>query len=767
LSLKSFHITVTGLVQGVGFRPFIFRIARKNNLSGWVRNTNENVLILVTGEQNDIDAFLASLNSQAPGAAVIEEVLAEETVTTYFTDFSILKSHDLSDEITEISPDIAVCDECLHDMDAPGLRHNYPLVNCTNCGPRFTIIKELPYDRAKTTMRSFAMCPDCRREYETITDRRFHAQPIACNACGPEYEMYIKNNFVSSDPGIIATGVSKCLMEGGLALIKGVGGMHLACDAFNETAVRKIREIKKRDGKPFAVLFRDTESLRNYADLNESEEIALTSWRKPIVLLESKKSIEWPALAASLNAGLNLLGVMLPYMPFHYLLFKKLKTTAIVLTSGNFSSEPIIISNEIARQQFNSLVDLIVLHNRNIYNRTDDSVVRFAGGKERVFRRSRGYVPSPVRTALNTEGILAFGAELTNCFCVGRGSKAFLSQHIGDLQTVEAALFYEEVLAQFLKLFRIKPALLAVDMHPSYISTKTGLAFGDFPIVHVQHHHAHIASCMAEYRLNEKVIGVAFDGTGFGTDGNTWGSEFMICDLHDFRRISHFEYIPLPGGDAASEEPWRVAVSWLYKVYGEKFTGLNLPFLNSIDAEKIRMIISMIDKKINSPLSSGAGRLFDAVASLLDLVQVSSFQAEGPMRLEALVLKDLNQSYSFSAGETIFLDQLIQAIVEDIIIGISPAIISTKFHNTILLIIFDTVSSIRLKEGLNKVVLSGGVFQNKYLLERTTELLEKSNFEVWSNTAVPANDGGIALGQLAIASERRKNNVSGHSRKGS
>jgi hydrogenase maturation protein HypF len=309
LNPKSFHITVSGLVQGVGFRPFIFRIARINNLSGWVRNTNENVMILVTGEQNDVDTFLLSIKSQAPAAAVIEEVISEETAAEHFTDFSILNSEDLSDEITEISPDIAVCDECLHDMESPGLRLNYPLVNCTNCGPRFTIIEELPYDRAKTTMKSFAMCPACRKEYETISDRRFHAQPVACNDCGPVYEMYVKSNFVSSKPGTIANRVSKCITEGGVALIKGVGGMHLACDAFNNTAVRKIREIKKRDGKPFAVMFRDIESLRNYAHLSIAEEKTLTSWRRPIVLLEKKKSFEWPALAPDLNSGLNLLGV--------------------------------------------------------------------------------------------------------------------------------------------------------------------------------------------------------------------------------------------------------------------------------------------------------------------------------------------------------------------------------------------------------------------------------------------------------------------------
>jgi len=399
---------------------------------------------------------------------------------------------------------------------------------------------------------------------------------------------------------------------------------------------------------------------------------------------------------------------------------------------------------------------MIVLHNRDIYNRTDDSVVRIIAGKERVFRRSRGYVPAPVRTDLNTEGIVAFGAELTNCFCVGKGQKAFLSQHIGDLQGLETTLFYEATFTQFIKLFRIKPALLAVDLHPAYISTKTGQNFGDFPIVQVQHHHAHIASCMAEHHLDEKVIGVALDGTGYGPDGHTWGSEFLVCDLNDFTRVTHFEYIPLPGGDLATEEPWRIAVSYLYKVFGNGFTELKIPFLKETNPENVRLIVNMIDKHVNCPLTSGAGRLFDCIAALLSLVQVATFQAEGPMRLESIIRKDIRDNYLFTLGETICFDDTIRGIVEDIGQGIDQSVISTKFHNTIILAIFETVNKIRRSEGITKVVLSGGVFQNKYLLEQTTTILEKNNFEVYSHAIVPTNDGGIALGQLAVASKRRE-----------
>lgn len=756
LSEISLEVIVTGLVQGVGFRPFIFRIATKAGLTGWVLNTNENVKILVTGDPVNISSFLTALRNEAPPASMIEAISTVEIKSAVFDSFRILESHNVSDEITEISPDIAVCNDCLEDITKSGSRLNYAFVNCTNCGPRFTIIQDLPYDRAKTTMKTFAMCPECREEYETVTDRRFHAQPTACSKCGPTYELFAGQSKVSESIDVILDRVSQSVENGGVVLIKGLGGMHLACDAFNETAVKKLRDLKNREGKPFAVMFRDIAQLKIHAEVNEIEEQSLVSWRRPIVLLKKKNTTQQHVLAQNLNAGLNLLGVMLPYMPFHYMLFQQLKTSAIVLTSGNFSSEPILIDNKPALEQFLPVVDLAVMHNRDIYNRTDDSVTRIMGGKERIFRRSRGYAPAAVRTAMNTEGIIAFGAELTNCFCVGKGQKAFLSQHIGDLQGLETIQFYENTIKQFISLFRVKPELLAVDMHPEYISTKAGLNYGNFQVVKIQHHHAHIASCMAEHMLDEKVIGVALDGTGYGTDGHIWGSEFLVCDLNDFTRITHFDYIPLPGGDSAAEEPWRTAVSFLYKVYGKEFLSLGLPFLNHLDPDKVALIIQMIDKKINCPLSSGAGRLFDCVASLLDLVQEATFQAEGPMRLEAIVRTDCTESYAFECKETIQFGLTIQEITDDIRKGTDTSIIATKFHNTIILAIFETVKSIRLKEGINKVVLSGGVFQNKYLLEGTIQVLLKNNFEVYSHATVPSNDGGIALGQLAVASKRRE-----------
>ncbi len=756
MECKTLSITVTGLVQGVGFRPFVYRIALDSDLKGWVQNTNENVLIEVSGSSDNLNRFLSALRKDAPPAAVIENITVAETALNNPVSFSILKSNDVSDEITEISPDIAVCNDCLADIAIEGNRSDYAFVNCTNCGPRFTIIEDLPYDRAKTTMKSFPMCPKCENEYKTVTDRRFHAQPVACNDCGPNYQLFVNGLHAPSDIKTILTKTSGYIKEGGVVLIKGLGGMHLACDACNEKAVARLREIKKRDGKPFAVMFRNMASLNQYAEVDTFEEESLTSWKRPIVLLEKKKNPLSNALPDSLTSGLNLIGAMLPYMPFHYMLFERLQTNVIVLTSGNFSNEPIITSDEAALSKFSDFTDAIILHNRIIFNRTDDSVVRIIDNLERVFRRSRGFVPSPVRTSLNTEGIVAFGAELTNCFCVGRGNKAFMSQHIGDLQGIETTNFYEETINKFIKLFRIKPALAAVDMHPDYISTRLGTDWDSLPVVKVQHHHAHIASCMTEHRIDEKVIGVVFDGTGYGTDGNIWGSEFMICDLNDFERVTHFEYIGLPGGDSAAEEPWRIAVAWLYKVFGRTFLDLNLPVVKNIDPDKIETILLMIDKNINCPLSSGAGRLFDAVASLTGLVQVASFQAEGPMRLEALVNSNIAGSYPFSSGTTIRLDETIRAIVDDVLNDSENMTIATKLHNTIINIIFDTVNAIRTREGINKAVLSGGVFQNKYLLNGVTELLQKNSFEVYSHATIPTNDGGIALGQLAVASKRRE-----------
>ena len=750
---KACHITVTGLVQGVGFRPFVYRIAIKHNLSGWVRNTNECVEIFIQGPQRSIENFLDELISDPPVASNIGQVIPVYTEPTDLKGFRITRSENTSDKITEISPDIAVCNDCLEDMHIQPNRVNYPFVNCTNCGPRFTIINDLPYDRKSTSMKVFPMCDSCRREYEDIQDRRFHAQPVACSVCGPHYTLYIRNGKIEGIEKILAT-ISECIMTGGIMAIKGLGGYHIACDATNENAVTRLRLLKNREGKPLAVMFRNLATLRQYAEVSEAEERSLISWKRPIVLLFAKRQ---RFLTPGVSVGLNTIGAMLPYLPFHHLLFQELKLPAIVLTSGNISDEPILIDDRKAIDTFLLKTGGVLAYNREIENRTDDSVVRVINDVKRVFRRSRGFAPAPVILKQDTGGILATGAELVNTFCIGKGNYAILSQYIGDLQNAETISFYEETLNKFQKLFRMTPEIIAADLHPDYFTSRFAESRTDsLKLVRVQHHHAHIASCMAEHGLDEPVLGVAMDGTGYGTDGNTWGAEFLYCDLADFTRDTHFEYVPLPGGDRGIEEPWRMAVSYLFKIFGEDIVHLEVPFLKKIEQEKIDFILKMIRSGINCPLVSSAGRLFDAVSAMLDLCLYSTFSSEAPMRLESIIEPGCSENYPFTIGETVNFELTIRGILEDIKQHINPGIISAKFHNTLISVISDVIHEMKIQHNCNKVVLSGGTFQNKYLLEGTEEILKESGFEVYSHHLVPTNDGGISLGQLAVAAKRRQ-----------
>ncbi|MBI4946911.1 MAG: carbamoyltransferase HypF [Bacteroidetes bacterium] len=751
--IKSKLIHVKGLVQGVGFRPFVYRIAYKCSLNGWVENRNDGVHIKVEGSGEKIDVFLTLLKITAPPASNIENIYLIDSETECFNKFEIKKSENTSDEVTEVSPDIAVCAECLEDMQTQPNRIDYPFINCTNCGPRFTIIKDLPYDREKTTMSPFVMCADCRKEYTDIIDRRFHAQPVACNVCGPQYELYYEKKAIKDFREILPLTAS-VIDNGKIVAIKGTGGFHLACDAANDEAVKRLRLLKHRENKPFAVMFASIEEIRRNAEVNETEEKILQSWRRPIVLLFQRKNTE---IAPSVGIGLKTIGSFLPYMPVHYLLFEKLKTKAIVLTSGNISDEPIVIDNEEAKQKLTAISDALLVYNRDIYNRTDDSVITVVNGKESIIRRSRGFVPNPVHLDLNVEGIVAAGAELKNCFCIGKGNQAIMSQHIGDMKNIETYNFYIESLARFKKIFRVKPELFVGDLHPDYLSTKFVNKVAGKKMF-VQHHHAHIASCMAEHKLDEKVIGVSFDGTGYGTDGNIWGGEFLICDLSEFQRYAHFKYIPAPGGDKVTDEPWRMAVSYLYNIYGMDFLNLKLSFLKSIPRAKLDLLLIALDKKINCPLTSSAGRLFDAVSALNNICCYAGFEAEGPMRLESIIAKNNQEKYPFDIGNCISFKKTFQGILDDINHKTDISIISAKFHNTIIFIILEVVLKIRNETGLNKVALSGGTFQNRYLLENTEKVLEENKFEIFTHSKVPANDGGIALGQLAVAAKRRSMN---------
>jgi len=734
-------------VQGVGFRPFIYRLAKSYKLKGWVENRNDGVAIEVNCDEIIINQFIDAISISAPPASCIESVIFSQTNKMNFNDFQIVKSKSVSSHITDVSPDIAVCDDCLKDMKIQKNRIDYPFINCTNCGPRFTIIENLPYDRFKTSMKDFEMCADCSKEYTDIEDRRFHAQPTACAVCGPEYTLLYNSKIVKGIKEIIEQ-VVRLFNDKKILAIKGLGGFFIACDAQDEEVVARLRKLKNRESKPFAVMFSDIETLKEYAFVDAVEETSLRSFRRPIVLLKQKK-----ALAPSVAVGFETIGAMLPYMPFHHLLFEKLTIPAIVLTSGNISDEPIITDNEKAVEKLSAIADAILTYNRDIYNRTDDSVVSIINKKERIFRRSRGYVPAPVSVNANVDGILATGSELVNCFAVGKGNKVLLSQHIGDLKNMETYEFYGETIEHFKKLFLFKPSLVVSDMHPNYMSTRYAVETG-LRHIKVQHHHAHVASCMAENNLDEQVIGVSLDGTGYGDDGNIWGSEFFVSDLKDYKRVNHFEYLPMQGGDKVTDEPWRMAVSYLYKYFGKEFLKWNLPFTKNINPSSVDLICQAIDKKINCPLTSSSGRLFDAVAALINLCPVSKFHAEAPMRLESIIDKNIKKAYPFALENTISFNETFEQIIFDLNHKVRPAEISTKFHNTLILMINKTVEKIRNDYALNKVVLSGGTFQNKYLLENLENLLQKNNFEVFSHKKVPTNDGGIALGQMVIGAKR-------------
>lgn len=723
-------------------------MAQKHNLKGNVANRTDGVIVNICGDENDIEFFKTDILNLAPPAASIKNI--ETVVVEDFTtsDFSILPSKTIDNLITEISPDIAVCEDCLQDLKTQKHRINYPFINCTNCGPRFSIVNKLPYDRINTTMHEFQMCPDCEREYHEVLDRRFHAQPVACNNCGPRYSC----NTIDDFNKILNTTVIN-IQNGGVVAVKGLGGYNLICDAQNNNAVNRLRQIKGRDAKPFAVMFKDIDIVTGFCCINGHEKKSVESWRRPIVVLKQKRK-----LCDSVNSGLDSIGAMLPYLPFHYLLFRKLSIPAIIYTSANNSGDPIISDDTLAKKALSKKADLFVSHNRKIQNPIDDSVVKIVGDKTQVVRRARGYVPNPVNLVKDVDGIFAAGAELKNSFGIGKNKDAILSQYIGDLKNFETYGFYRNTVNQFFDLFKFSPKIIACDMHPEYLSTKFAEEFNAknlngnrIPIIQVQHHHAHIVSCMAEHNINEQVIGVSFDGAGYGTDGNIWGGEFLVCDTKSFERFTHFDYVKMPGGDLAAEEPWRMALSYLKHYSLDEIDKLRC--FQNIEKDKINMVKEMLEKRINSPLTSSAGRLFDSVACLLNLCVKHSFDAEGPMRLEAIADKHETGYYSFHMNNNMvsFAD-MFNEILKDLNKMVEAAKISARFHNTVVQIILDAVKQIKKDTGINKVILSGGVFQNKYLLEKAILTLTKNNFEVYTNHLIPPNDGGIALGQLLVAS---------------
>ncbi|MFC2007394.1 carbamoyltransferase HypF [Chloroflexota bacterium] len=756
LDISRLKISIWGLVQGVGFRPFIYQLAIKNNLKGWVCNTSADVKIEVEGEKTSLEQFLAELETMAPPPAHIEEISVTSEPPVGYKCFEIQESIPEEGKYQLVSPDIATCPDCLEEILSPGdRRYRYSFTSCTNCGPRFTIIEDIPYDRPRTTMRNFKMCPQCQEEYDDPLNRRFHAQPNACPRCGPCLQLVDSTGtpLSESDP---LTAAGKLLKGGKIIAIKGLGGFLLACDAGNEKAVSLLRERKKRPSKPLAVMMATLKEVRQHCRISSIEEELLTSPQCPIVLLRRKAESSISLLVAP---QVDYLGVMLTYTPLHHVLLTE-TGLPLVMTSGNLSEEPIARDNDEAVRRLKGIADYFLLHNRDIYSRYDDSVVMVEMDKQQLVRRARGYAPYPIHLPFKAKQILACGAELNNTFCLTRDEHAFLSQHIGDMENLETMEHFETTIELYKRLFRVQPEIIAYDMHPEYLSTKYAKAMDndatDITFVPVQHHHAHLVSCLVDNGLREPVIGVALDGTGFGTDGCIWGGEFMVVSYQGFERLGHLQYVPLPGGAAAIRKPYRMAISYLLSLVGEDVINRGLSFLSRIDSLELDIIRKQIERKINLPLTSSCGRLFDAVSALTGVRDRIDYEAQAAIELEMVAGESETGSYPFSIIEQdginiVLLGELFSAIVIDLGKKVSPAGISMKFHRTMAQMITQMCQRLARRTGINKVALSGGVFQNRLLLRLTVAALEGAGFGVLTHGKVPTNDGGISLGQAVIA----------------
>ena len=749
VTAKKLH--VNGIVQGVGFRPFVFQLAEKYQLKGEVANTSSGVTIHVEGSAEHVAAFEKDLAAKPPPLAYVVEITRQPETAKNYADFTIVKSKGESEISTLISPDVAVCDDCRAELfDPADRRFRYPFINCTNCGPRYTIIDDIPYDRPKTSMRYFKMCAACQAEYDDPTNRRFHAQPNACAECGPRVTLCdkSKNIIVVADPILKA---AELLKNGRVLAIKGLGGYHLAVDAANADAVTRLRQRKLREEKPLAVMSLDLAAIRRYAEVNDEEEKLLSSIQRPIVLLKKKTS---GLLCDAVAPRNKYFGVMLPYTPLHYLLLQ-LDFTALVMTSGNLSEEPIAIDNDEAFDRLAGIADYFLVHNRDIYLRSDDSIVRHAAGTKRFIRRSRGFVPIPVFLQNKVPHILACGAELKNTVCLTKQDKAFLSQHIGDLENLATYDFLNLTVNHLKRILAIHPEIIACDLHPDYLSTRYAEEQPAIPKIQVQHHHAHIVSCMAEHKLDGPVIGLAFDGTGYGSDGAVWGGEILIVEKHDFKRVGHLAYVAMPGSTAAIKEPWRMAVSYLQDAYGSDVASLNLPALAGLERDKLTVVDQMISKGVNSPPTSSLGRLFDGVAAICGIRSRVNFEGQAAMELEMRSAEAAESIYEFEWERhnvvRILPAPIIRGVVADIQNRVPLAVIGARFHRTVICLFAELCDVVRKENDLNRVALSGGCFQNAMLLTGLIRELAALGFEVFSHEQVPTNDGGISLGQAVVA----------------
>ncbi|GAA3936622.1 carbamoyltransferase HypF [Actinomadura viridis] len=745
------RIRVEGTVQGVGFRPFVYALAAEHGVAGFVGNDCGGVFAEVEGDPPALAAFVGALERRAPPLAVVERVTTEPIPAVGERGFRIAPSEDAEARRALVPPDLATCEDCLAEVFAPsGRRRHYAFTNCTGCGPRFTIVTGVPYDRAATTMAGFALCDDCAGEYKDPEDRRFHAQPVCCPACGPALRFHGPNGRpVRGEPVEVA---ARWLRQGRIVAVKGLGGYHLAVLADHEAAVTALRDRKHREAKPFAVMVPDLDAARTLVGLEEAAERLLSGTRRPIVLLPRRLDAR---VAQAVAPGARHLGIMLPYTPLHHLLARRV-ARPIVLTSGNVSDEPIAHRDEDAVTRLSGIADGFLLHDRPIHVRADDSVVRLFRGRELPLRRSRGYVPSPltVRTRF-ARPLLACGAELKNTFCVASGDRVFLSPHIGDLENYETLRSFTEGIEHFCRLFGVRPQIIAHDLHPDYLSTKYALERGDAETAAVQHHHAHIASCLADNGHDGPVIGIALDGLGYGDDGTLWGGELLVADLAGYERAGHLETVPMPGGAAAVREPWRMAAAHLDALYGDDVPDLAVVRRHP---DQWASVTTLARTRTNAPSTSSAGRLFDAVSAIVCGRDTAAYEGQAAIELEQRADTGERGGYAMTVtdGAPLLLrgTDLVRGAVDDLASGVGPGRIAARFHNGLAFALVRAACALRDRTGLRVAALSGGVFQNMILLERVVTGLERENFTVLVHSRVPPNDGGICLGQAVVAATR-------------
>lgn len=745
-------VEIKGIVQGVGFRPFVYNQARKYGLKGWVYNSGGGLTMELEGLDSTVQEFLRELESRPPRLAKITEILITRRPFYGYTNFEIIKSCSGGEKDTLISPDVASCEDCRREIFDPSDRHYlYPFTNCTNCGPRYTIIHDVPYDRERTSMGVFLMCDECRREYLDPTDRRFHAQPNACPRCGPRVVLVDREG--KEVFGHWQEEFRELIRVGKIVAVKGLGGFHLACDARNIEAITELRRRKHRRDKPFAVMCRDLSVVEKYCLVSEQESHWLSSPEAPIVILDRIKDSSLPH---SLAPNTNTLGIMLPYTPLHLLLFDE-EIEMLVMTSGNISDLPLITDNHQALEQLGKIADFFLLHDREILHACDDSLVRLVNGQLHFYRRSRGFAPRPIQVPTTGAGnaVLGMGGEMKNAFCLLQGERAFFSQHLGEMGFQEGLAYFQNSLEHLRNFFHIQPQIIAFDLHPQYRISNLARELPAKLHIPVQHHHAHMAACMAENGLNQEVIGVICDGTGYGVDGCIWGFEILAGDYNGFERKYHLSYLPLPGGESSIKKPWRIGLAYLKHYLGQ--TGLELAATLFPGREKeILLTVQMMQQGFNSPLTSSCGRLFDAVSALLGVCLQNTYEGQAAVELSELVDPSIKERYPFFIDEDVINPgPMMEGIVRHIRAGLAPGVIAGMFHNTVIAMATEAATKAGEQKGLKQIVLSGGSFQNKYLFLGVLEGLVEKGFQVYYHQQIPANDGGIALGQAMIAARRQ------------